>query len=72
MSRSVSLDDGGLYMCQINTDPMTSQSAWLSVQIPPDIDMARTSGDITAREHEVSQEWSVRSDDGHDDDVRTR
>ena len=44
-------------MCQINTDPMTSQSAWLSVQIPPDIDMARTSGDITAREHEVSL-WS--------------
>ena len=45
-------------MCQINTDPMTSQSAWLSVQIPPDIDMARTSGDITAREHEV-RSWSV-------------
>ena len=53
MFRSVSLDDGGLYMCQINTDPMTSQSAWLGVMIPPDIDMARTSGDITAREHEV-------------------
>lgn len=61
-------------MCQINTDPMTSQSAWLSVQIPPDIDMARTSGDITAREHEVSKQWqwSVRSDYGHDNDVRTR
>ena len=54
----MSLEDGGLYMCQINTDPMTSQSAWLSVQIPPDIDMARTSGDITAREHEV-RSWSV-------------
>ena len=45
-------------MCQINTDPMTSQSAWLSVQIPPDIDMARTSGDITAREHEV-RSWAM-------------
>ena len=50
MFRSVSLDDGGLYMCQINTDPMTSQSAWLGVMIPPDIDMARTSG-----EHEVKE-----------------
>ena len=39
--RQVRLEDAGLYMCQINTDPMTSQSAWLSVQIPPDIDMAR-------------------------------
>ena len=39
-------------MCQINTDPMTSQSAWLSVLIPPDIDTNRTSGDITAHEHE--------------------
>ena len=49
----MSLDDGGLYMCQIITDPMTSQSACLGVMIPPDIDMARTSGDITAREHAV-------------------
>ena len=39
-------------MCQINTDPMTYQSAWLSVMIPPDIDMSRTSGDISTREHE--------------------
>ena len=41
--RQVSVEDGGLYMCQINTDPMTSQSAWLNVMIPPDIDMAGTS-----------------------------
>ena len=50
--REVAMDDGGNYMCQINTDPMTYQSAWLNVMVPPDIDMAHTSGDIVAREHE--------------------
>ena len=50
--REVTMDDAGNYMCQINTDPMTYQSAWLSVMVPPDIDMAHTSGDIVAREHE--------------------
>ncbi len=34
---------------QVNTDPMTYQSAWLSVMVPPDIDMGLTSGDIVAR-----------------------
>jgi hypothetical protein len=28
---------------------MTYQSAWLSVMVPPDIDMGLTSGDIVAR-----------------------
>jgi len=50
--KEVAMDDGGNYMCQINTDPMTYQSAWLNVMVPPDIDMAHTSGDIVAREHE--------------------
>lgn len=50
--REVTMDDAGNYMCQINTDPMTYQSAWLNVMVPPDIDMAHTSGDIVAREHE--------------------
>ena len=45
--RQVRLEDAGLYMCQINTDPMTSQSAWLSVQIPPDIDMARNGIEVS-------------------------
>ena len=31
-------------MCQINTDPMTAQTAHLAVMVPPDIDMTRTSG----------------------------
>ncbi len=34
---------------QVNTDPMTYQSAWLSVMVPPDIDMGLTSGDIVTR-----------------------
>merc|ERR1719319_1931791 len=50
-------------MCQINTDPMTfqvprphtmvppAQLAAMWVMVPPDIDMAASSGDITAREH---------------------
>ena len=62
MLRRVVLDDGGNYMCQVNTDPMISQTAWLSVQIPPDIDMARTSGDMTAREHQDTAQLNCRAD----------
>ena len=39
------VEDAGNYMCQINTDPMTAQTAHLAVMVPPDIDMTRTSGD---------------------------
>jgi len=49
--KHVTVEDAGNYMCQINTDPMTAQTAHLAVMVPPDIDMTRTSGDITAREH---------------------
>ncbi|XP_055711592.1 lachesin isoform X1 [Phlebotomus papatasi] len=33
----VQLNDSGSYMCQVNTDPMRSQSGYLSVVVPPDI-----------------------------------
>ena len=60
--RQVSTEDSGNYMCQVNTDPMIYQSAWLSVMIPPDIDMKLTSGDITAREHEDTAQLSCQAD----------
>jgi len=49
--KQVTVEDAGNFMCQVNTDPMTFQTAHMSVMVPPDIDMTRTSGDITAREH---------------------
>ena len=58
------MDDAGLYMCQINTDPMRAQSAWLRVKIPPDIDMERTSGD-----HDTVVDDNA-DDDDHDDDCQ--
>ncbi|XP_055921271.1 lachesin [Eupeodes corollae] len=33
----VQLNDSGSYMCQLNTDPMKSLSAYLEVVVPPDI-----------------------------------
>ncbi|XP_030386774.1 lachesin [Scaptodrosophila lebanonensis] len=33
----VQLNDSGSYMCQVNTDPMKSQSGFLNVVVPPDI-----------------------------------
>ena len=41
---NIQKEDRGVYMCQINTDPMIYQRAQLDVNIPPDIDGARTSG----------------------------
>ncbi|CAB0017758.1 unnamed protein product [Nesidiocoris tenuis] len=37
-------------MCQVNTDPMKSQSAYLDVVIPPDIIYEETSGDMMTME----------------------
>ncbi|XP_077284960.1 lachesin-like [Arctopsyche grandis] len=42
--------DRGWYMCQINTDPMKSHTAFLEVVVPPDILEYPTSGDLVARE----------------------
>ena len=42
-------EDRGQYMCQINTIPMLFQSATLDVQVPPDIDVKRSSPDTDVR-----------------------
>ncbi|XP_018915091.1 lachesin isoform X2 [Bemisia tabaci] len=42
-------EDSGDYMCQVNTDPMKSQTASLEVVIPPDI-IEGTAGDVMVRE----------------------
>ncbi|CAG0890708.1 unnamed protein product [Cyprideis torosa] len=50
--RNVSLEDSGSYMCQLNTNPMRSQKAYLNVVIPP-----------TLRSREIPEE-SVVSEGG--------
>ena len=46
---NVQEEDRGQYMCQINTDPMMAQTGILDVNVPPDIDSRRTSGDVEAK-----------------------
>ena len=36
-------------MCQVNTNPMISQSALLDVRVPPDVDGERSSPDIEVK-----------------------
>ncbi|XP_053699262.1 leucine-rich repeats and immunoglobulin-like domains protein 2 [Sabethes cyaneus] len=48
--RNVKMEDRGLYMCQVNTDPMKMQTAFLEVVIPPDIIYEETSGDMMVPE----------------------
>ncbi|XP_043280754.1 lachesin isoform X2 [Venturia canescens] len=48
--KSAKPEDRGVYMCQVNTDPMKSQSAYLEVVIPPDIIYEETSGDLMVPE----------------------
>ncbi|XP_033210806.1 neurotrimin-like [Belonocnema kinseyi] len=48
--KGVQLEDAGLYMCQINTDPMKSQTGVLTVHVPPDFLLGETSGDVMVRE----------------------
>ncbi|CAH1103656.1 unnamed protein product [Psylliodes chrysocephalus] len=48
--RGVKREDRGLYMCQVNTDPMKMQTAFLEVVIPPDIVSEETSGDMMVPE----------------------
>ncbi|XP_016838656.1 lachesin [Nasonia vitripennis] len=48
-------EDEGLYMCQINTDPMKSQTGMLSIEVPPDFIPEETSGDVT-----VPEGWHVK------------
>ncbi|XP_012136048.1 neurotrimin isoform X2 [Megachile rotundata] len=48
--REVREADRGGYMCQINTDPMKSQTGYLDVVVPPDILDSDTSTDMMVRE----------------------
>ena len=48
--RNVKMEDRGEYMCQVNTDPMKMQTAYLEVVIPPDIVYEETSGDMMVPE----------------------
>ncbi|KAK4872188.1 hypothetical protein RN001_016312 [Aquatica leii] len=48
--RGVQEEDGGVYMCQINTDPMLSQTGTLKVVVSPDFVFDETSGDILVGE----------------------
>ncbi|XP_076762855.1 lachesin isoform X2 [Xylocopa sonorina] len=48
--RDVRESDRGAYMCQINTDPMKSQTGYLEVVVPPDILDYLTSTDMVVRE----------------------
>ncbi|KAG7206446.1 hypothetical protein KM043_003800 [Ampulex compressa] len=48
--RGVRREDRGIYMCQVNTDPMKSQSAYLEVVIPPDIISEESSSDLMVPE----------------------
>ncbi|XP_015599058.1 lachesin isoform X2 [Cephus cinctus] len=48
--RGVQLEDAGVYMCQINTDPMKSQTGTLSVQVPPEFVDEETSRDVMISE----------------------
>ncbi|CAL8101989.1 unnamed protein product [Orchesella dallaii] len=48
--RTVERADQGFYMCQINTEPMKMQMAYLEVVIPPDIISNETSGDLMVPE----------------------
>ncbi|XP_076676942.1 lachesin isoform X2 [Andrena cerasifolii] len=48
--RGARREDRGIYMCQVNTNPMKSQSAFLEVVIPPDIISEETSNDLMVPE----------------------
>ncbi|EDS32326.1 lachesin [Culex quinquefasciatus] len=48
--RDIRESDKGWYMCQINTDPMKSQTGYLDVVVPPDILDYPTSTDMVVRE----------------------
>ncbi|XP_076658948.1 opioid-binding protein/cell adhesion molecule homolog [Halictus rubicundus] len=48
--RDVRVHDRGAYMCQLNTDPMKSQTGYLEVVVPPDILDYATSTDMIVNE----------------------
>ncbi|XP_078034686.1 lachesin [Augochlora pura] len=48
--KGVQQEDEGVYMCQINTNPMKWQTGTLSIVVPPDFIPEETSGDVMVRE----------------------
>ncbi|XP_026755688.2 lachesin-like [Galleria mellonella] len=48
--RDVRLSDGGNYMCQVNTDPMITQTHQLQVFVPPDIVDSGSSSEVIIHE----------------------
>ncbi|XP_076645133.1 lachesin [Halictus rubicundus] len=48
--KGVQQEDEGVYMCQINTNPMKWQTGMLSIIVPPDFIPEDTSSDVMARE----------------------
>lgn len=49
---NVQPNDSGTYMCQVNTDPMRSQTGYMKVVIPPDImDLDNTADMLTTKEN---------------------
>ncbi|XP_063619402.1 protein amalgam-like [Cydia splendana] len=50
--RDVRPADGGAYMCQVNTEPMITQTHQLQVVVPPDIVDSGSSGEVMVREGE--------------------
>lgn len=50
--RNVQAEDDGCYMCQINTAIMKKELGCIKVLVPPDIQLEKTSSDITVNENE--------------------
>ncbi|XP_071034584.1 lachesin [Parasteatoda tepidariorum] len=48
--KNLNVSDRGIYMCQINTEPMISQEGYLDVTVPPSIVEDETSTDLTVDE----------------------
>ncbi|XP_069950451.1 neuronal growth regulator 1 isoform X2 [Cherax quadricarinatus] len=53
--------DRGMYMCQVNSDPMMSQTGFLDVQVPPDIIDEESSSEVVVKEgQDVTLECRAR------------
>ncbi|XP_042239280.1 lachesin-like isoform X2 [Homarus americanus] len=53
--------DRGKYMCQVNSDPMMSQTGFLDVQVPPDIIDDESSSEVVVKEgQDVTLECRAR------------
>ncbi|XP_058063356.1 lachesin-like [Anopheles bellator] len=53
--KNVQKEDSGRYMCQINTNPMMVQEAYLNILLPPDFIAENTSSDVIVPEESTAQ-----------------